>query len=121
MKYELPDDLKRHIFPCEKAKDIASYGRCKRRCPNTYRQCWEQHLREDLYRDCAIENERHARSYVICSHCGAKCDIGTPSNRFLCSDCGNTEYCDDTEQKRLMGDAYMQIDERELSQALKRI
>ncbi len=43
MKYELPDDLKRHYFTCEEKQDLVSYRGCKRRCSDTYRQCWEQH------------------------------------------------------------------------------
>lgn len=61
MKYELPKDLKRHFFPCDKARTLTSYRSYKRRCPETYRQYWEYHLLEDLYRNCAVENERKAK------------------------------------------------------------
>lgn len=47
MKYELPEDLKLHYILCEKAQNVVSYSNGKRRCPNTYRRCWEQRLRED--------------------------------------------------------------------------
>ena len=121
MKYELPEDLKRHFFPCDKAQGITTYWSCKRRCPDIYRQCWERHLREDLCCDCAVENERNARKFVTCSHCGAVCDIGLSFYRFLCNDCGNVEYCDSEEQKTLMGKDYIEIDEQELSDALKQV
>lgn len=121
MKYELPDDLKRHYFPCDKAQTLTTYRGCKRRCPDTFRQCWEQHLREDLDRDCAVENERKARSYVTCSHCGVICDIGLEYDRFLCPHCGNSEYCDADNQKELMGDRYLEICESELNNTLKLI
>jgi len=121
MKYQLPDDLKRHYFPCDKAQTLTSYRSCKRRCPDTYRQCWETRLREDLYRDCAIENERNARNYVVCSQCGAVCDIGRTFNRFICSECGNVEYCGAEQQKALLGDVYQAIDEHELFEMLQHV
>ena len=121
MKYELPEDLKLHYFLCEKAQNVVSYRSCKRRCPDTYRRCWEQRLREDLARDCVIENEYNAKEFVTCSKCGSTCDIGLMFNRFLCDNCGNVEYCDPDTQKLLMGSAYTEIDEQELSDALKQI
>ncbi len=121
MKYELPENLKLHYFECEEKQRLTSYGGCKRRCPTTYRACWEKHLREDLALDCAIENEYNARKYVKCSKCGASCDIGLAFDTFLCSKCGNAEYCDADEQKILMGDEYVFIDEEDLSSALDKI
>lgn len=121
MKYELPDDLKRHNFPCDKAQTLTTYKGCKHRCPDTYRQCWEQHLREDLYHDCAIENEYNARHFVTCPNCGELCDVELLFDRFGCSKCGTTLYCDTDEQKEIMGDKYLEIDEKELSDALNNI
>lgn len=121
MKYELPEDLKLHYFLCEKTQNVVTYRSCKRRCPDTYRTCWEQRLREDLARDCAIENEYNAKEFVTCSKCGSACDIGLMLNRFLCDNCGNVEYCDSDTQKLLMGSAYTEIDEQELFDVLKRI
>lgn len=118
MKYELPENLKTHVFFCEKARDIASYRRCKKRCPNTYRECWERHLREDLFRDCAIENEMSVVGRVRCAACGAICDIHFPPNRFMCSECDHMEYSDAEDQKQILGDDYLEIDEEELSEAL---
>ena len=121
MKYNLPWDLKLHYFYCEKFLAAGSYRICKRRCPQTYRQCWERHLREDLATDCAIDNERKARSYVTCYNCGSICDIGTGFNRFLCDNCGAVVTCELEEQKELMGDEYIEIDQNELNEALKAI
>lgn len=120
MKYQLPEDLKSLTFYCEKTQNLVSYKGCKRRCPDIYGQCWERHLREDLSRDCAVENERNARKFVTCSRCGAVCDVSLAFNRFLC-ECGNIEYCDAERQKDLMSDAYVDIDEKELGNALKQI
>ena len=121
MKYELPENLKTHYFACDEVRDLVTYRGCKRRCPDKHRQCWEEHLRADLALDCAVENERNARGFVKCSKCGAICDIGLAFNRFLCSKCDSVEECDAEEQKSLMGDAYEEIDEQELSDALKEI
>ncbi len=121
MKYELPENLKTHKFACEKTIGLTSYRSCKRRCPNNYRECWEKHLREDFAQDCAIENEYNARKYVKCSKCGAICNIGLAFNRFLCDACGNVEFCEADEQKALIGDEYVSIDEQELSEMLKEI
>lgn len=119
MKYQLPEDLMRHSFYCEKAQTLTTYRSCKRRCSDTYRQCWEQHLRDDLAHDCAVENERNARKFVTCSKCGASCDIGLAFNRFQCSECGNVEYCDGEQQKALIGDKCLEICENELNSVLK--
>ncbi len=119
MKYELPEDLKTYKFFCEDKLNDVSFRSCERNCPNSYRQCWEGRLRADLALDCAVDNERKARTYVRCSHCGAICDVGLLHNRFLCNACGNVEYCDSEQQKSLMGDAFAEIDEQELSDALK--
>lgn len=89
-------------------------------CPDNYRQCWENHLRADLTEDCAVLNERKATSYVICSKCGKICDIGLTDNRFLCK-CGNEEGCSEKKQKKLMGDAFEEIDEQELNEVLRTI
>ena len=113
MKYELPESLKTHVFCYEKVRDIASYRRCKKRCPNTYRECWERHLREDLFRDCAIENEMSVAGRVRCSACGAICDIHFPSNRFMCCECDHMEYCDAEDQKQILGDDYLEIASRD--------
>lgn len=52
MKYELPEDLKRHYLPCAEAQTLTTYRGRKRRCrKEDYRQCWEQQLRKDLQRD----------------------------------------------------------------------
>ncbi len=120
MKYQLPENLKLHHFFCEN-RGYTSYRICKHNCPNTYRACWERHLREDLAQDCAIDNERKARVFVKCSKCGAICDIGLAFNRFWCSKCDNTEYCDADDQKAIMGDEYISIDEQELSTELAKI
>ena len=71
--------------------------------------------------DCAIDNERKARSYVTCYKCGSICDIGTGFNRFLCYNCGAVVTCEPEEQKELMGDEYIEIDQKELNEALKAI
>lgn len=118
MKYQLPEDLTRHSFYCEKAQNLTTYRSCKQYCHDTFRPCWEQHLRDDLARDCAIENERNARKFVTCSKCGATCDIGLGFNRFQCCECGNIEYCDSEQQKMLMVDEYVEVDEQGLSQAI---
>lgn len=121
MRYQLPDDIKRHHFLCTEAQTLTTYRGCKRRCPETYRQCWEQYLRKELQRDCDIENETNARRFVTCPNCGERCDIGLLFNRFGCSKCGSTVYCDANEQKQLMGDKYLEIDEQELTEMLKAI
>ncbi len=121
MKYELPNNLKLHYFLCEEKQRPMSYGGCKRRCPNTYRECWERHLRQDLALDCAVDNERKAREFVKCSKCGDICDTGLAFDRFLCSKCDNVEYCNADAQKTIMGDEYISIDEQELSTLLEKI
>ena len=118
MNYELPDNLKTYIFFCENAMDIASYRRCKKRCPDTYRECWKRHLREDLRRDCEIENEFKVAGHVRCYKCGDICDIHFPPNRFMCDKCDCIVYCGTEEQKQLLGDDFLELDERELSDAL---
>ncbi len=120
MKYELPKDLKTYNFFCKDRLNDVSLRNCKRHCPDRYRQCWEQHLREDLEIDCAVENERKAERYVKCSVCGKPC-LGLAFNKFLCTDCGNVEYYDSEQQKALMGDAYVEISEQEISDVLKQI
>ena len=117
MKYELPENLRTYAFFCEKARDIVSYRRCKKRCPNKYSECWERHLREDLFRDCAIENKMSVAGRVRCSACGAICDIHFPPNRFM-SEYDHMEYCDAEYRKQILGDDYFEIDEEELSEAL---
>lgn len=77
-------------------------------------------MRNDLELDCTVDNERKAESYVTCSKCGKPC-TGLAFNKFLCTDCGNVEYCDAEQQKALMGDAYAEIDEQELLNLLKQI
>lgn len=121
MKYELPEDLKTYKFFCEDKLNDVSLRSCKRNCPTHYRQCWEQRLRADLALDCTVENERNARGYVKCSKCGEICDVGLAFNRFLCSQCDSVEFCDVEEQKSLMGDDFEEIDEQELSDALKQV
>ncbi len=121
MKYELPENLKLHYFSCfEKRKEV-SYRVCKRLCPDTYRACWEKHLREDLALDCAIDNERKVQGRVVCSNCGGRCDIDLLFNRFMCDTCGFVESCGVEQQKEILGDAYITIDEQELSDAFKQI
>ncbi len=71
--------------------------------------------------DCAIDNELKARVFVKCSKCGAICDIGLAFDRFLCSKCDNVEYCNADEQKVIMVDEYISIDEQELSTELAKI
>ncbi len=93
----------------------------KRHSPDSYGQCWEKHLHADLALDCAVDNERKARSFVRCSQCGAICDVGLLDSRFFCDFCGNAEYYDAEQQKVFMDDAFVEIDERELSEALKQI
>lgn len=78
-------------------------------------------MRKDLHRDCAIENETKARRFVTCPVCGECCDIGLLFNRFGCSKCGATVYCGADEQKELMGKEYLEIDEQELCDVLKRV
>lgn len=122
MKYYLPEDLKRHLFVCDQKTDMTTYRGCKRRChKEDCRQCWELHLRKDLQRDCDIENETNARRFVTCPNCGERYDIGLLFNRFGCSKCGATVYCDAAEQKQLMGNAYFEIDEQELTEMLNAI
>lgn len=122
MKYYLPEDLKRYLFVCDREMDMTTYRGCKRRChKEDCRQCWEQHLRKDLHRDCAIDNETKARRFVTCPVCGERCNIGLLFNRFGCSKCGATVYCGADDQKQLMGDDYLEIDELELANALIQI
>ncbi len=121
MKYELSENLKLHYFSCFEKRREVSYRVCKRLCPNTYRDCWEKRLREDLALDCAIDNERKVQGRVICSNCGGVCDIDLLFNRFMCDVCGHIEYCDAEKQKEILGDDYVSIDERELSDMLKQI
>ena len=85
------------------------------------RECWERHLREDLFRGCAIENVMSVAGRVGCSACGAVCDIYFPVNRFLCSECDHMEYCDAEDQKQILDDDYFEIDEEELSEVLAAI
>ena len=120
MKYELPDDLKRYKLFCNDAFTGVNYNMCKRHCHSDFRHCWEQHLRRDLELDCQVDNERKAERYVKCSTCGKTC-LGIAFNKFLCPDCGNVEYYDAEGQKALMGDAYAEIDEQELSDAFNAI
>ena len=56
-----------------------------------------------------------------CSACGAVCDIYFPVNRFLCSECDHMEYCDAEDQKQILDDDYLEIDEEELSEVLAAI
>ncbi len=121
MNYELPKDLKLYTFFCDYAREIASYRRCKRRCPDTYRACWEKYLRKDLALDCAIDNERKVQGRIICSNCGGRCDTDLLFNRFMCDTCGFVESCGAEQQKEILGDAYITIDEQELSDAFKQI
>ncbi len=120
MKYELPKNLKRYSFFCEKALCRVNYEKCQQHCQGDYRHCWEKHLRKDLELDCAVDNERKAESYVTCSKCGKPC-TGLAFNRFLCNDCGNVEYYDAEHQKMLMGDAYAEIDKQKLNAAFSAI
>ncbi len=121
MKYELPENLKLHYFSCFEKRREVSYRVCKRLCPDTYRDCWEKRLREDLALDCAVDNERKVQGRAICSNCGEVCDIDLLFNRFMCDACGHIEYCGAEQQKELLGDDYVLIDERELSDVLKQI
>ncbi len=122
MKYEVPENLKRHYFGCEKQLDLVTYHGCKRRCKNIdCRACWEQHLRADLALDCAVENEKKAERFVTCSICGSKSITGLAFDRFLCNDCGHYEFCSADYYKEIMGNEYVTIDEQELSALLKQI
>ena len=56
-----------------------------------------------------------------CSACGAVCDIYFSVNRFLCSECDHMEYCDAEDQKQILDDDYLEIDEEELSEVLAAI
>ena len=120
MKYELPDDLKRYKFFCNDAFTGVNYNMCKRHCHSDFRHCWEQHLRHDLELDCQVDNERKAERYVKCSACGEPC-LSVAFNKYMCPDCGSVEYYDAEEQKALMGDAYAEIDEQELTDAFNTI
>ncbi len=121
MKYELPENLKLHYFSCFEKRREVSYRVCKRLCSDTYRDCWEKRLREDLALDCAIDNERMIQRRVICSNCGGRCDIDLLFNRFMCDACGFVESCGAEQQKEILGDVYITIDEQELSDAFKQI
>ncbi len=121
MKYELPENLKLHYFSCFEKRREVSYRVCKQLCPDTYRDCWEKRLREDLALDCAIDNERKVQGRVICSNCGEVCDIDLLFSRFMCDACGHIEYCGAEQQKEILDDDYISIDERELSDMLKQI
>lgn len=122
MKYKLPEDLKRRCFLCAEVQTLTTYRGCKRRChKDDCRQCWERHLRKDLQCDCDIENEYNARRFVTCPNCGERCDIDLLFNRFGCSKCGTMMYCDADEQKKLMGDEFLEIDEQEFIEILKEI
>lgn len=120
MKYELPKDLKRYKFFCADALLLVDYMNCKKHCHSDYRHCWEQHLRKDLVCDCAVSNERKAELYVKCPTCGSHC-TGLAFNRYLCSNCGNVEYYDAEQQKILMGNDYVEIDEQELANVLRQV
>ena len=87
MKYYLPKDLKRYLFVCDREMDMTTYSGCKRRChKEDFRLRWEQHLRKDLHRDCAIENETKARRFVTCSsqtHTYGQMRIRKSKNPFI--------------------------------------
>lgn len=121
MKYILPENLKTYPFPCDDCKDCVTYTRCKKHCPETYRSCWESNLCKDLQLDCDVENEQHFGKYVVCHKCGSGDVIGCGFNRFMCADCGATMSYDQSDYKEIMGDEYLEIDEKELSEKLKAI
>ena len=56
-----------------------------------------------------------------CSACGAVCDIYFPVNRVMCCECDHMEYCDVEDQKQILDDDYLEIDEEELSEVLAAI
>ncbi len=121
MNYILPKDLKTYCFFCRFVNDAASYRRCKRRCPDNYRVCWEKNLREELEMDCAIENEYKVQGLVGCSNCGSVRGTDLLFNRFMCDDCGHIECCGVEKQKEILGDEYLSINEQELSAMFKQI
>lgn len=120
MKHELPDDLNRKKFFCSDALAGVTYNNCKCHCHSDFRHCWEQHLRRDLELDCQVDNERKAERYVKGSACGKTC-LSVALNKFLCHAFGNVEYYDAEGPKVLMGNAYAEIDEKELNDAFNAI
>ena len=78
-------------------------------------------MRKGVALDCDIDNECKAKSYVRCSKRGKLCDTGLAFNKHLCSDCNHIEYCDPTSARALMGDTFVEIDEQDLFDALKRL
>lgn len=121
MKYQLPSNLKTHLFWCEKTKDAASYRRCKMRCGEDFRACWERGLGEALKRNCALENQMNARRLVHCPRCGSVCGIALPLSRFWCEHCGHIETCDDVGLRRILGKEYLKFDEKQCNNALSAV
>lgn len=121
MKYNLPKNLKNYSFFCEEIKDFVRLSKCKKLCPQTYRKCWENTLRQDLELDCNVENEKKAEKYICCSHCGSKGVLGIAFNRFMCLDCGAVSLFDAADYKELMGADYLEIDKASLLEMFKGI
>lgn len=121
MKYEIEGGVKEHNFLCIIRSSFTSLRSCKRYCPYYSLECWKKEVMRDLKTDCHLENEINVADYVACPNCGKKRIAGCSNDRYLCPDCGCSFSLDDDERREIMGDEFIEFDEKEIERQLSEI
>ena len=121
MKYEIADGVKEHNFWCVGRMNFTNYRKCKRYCKCYSLECWKRKLMDDLKTDCHVENETNAEGYLTCPSCGKKSILSAGRDKYFCFDCGFGFSLDDDERREVMGDDFVELDEKDVARQLREI
>lgn len=118
MKYELPENIKKHYFFCQLENGLTGYNKCLK-C-NGF-ECWKNQIIQDFKLDCDVENERNAESYVDCPNCKSKYIVGCAFDSYMCEKCGTNFTLSKEQQKEFLGEKYIEIDENDLTKIINEV
>lgn len=113
--------MKSFVFDCTKAGVSTDYYGCEK-CVESLDtlNCWKKNLTRAFVVDCFVTNEMNYLRSNVCPVCHSNNVFDANFGDFSCLDCNNNFVLSVDRQSRL-GDAYLEIDSKELDEELDKI